>query len=110
MSEKYYGERFRPLVDRDKYKRMEELYELEQNSKGEVGKKRFMTAGRHLVLGCMHVPFHNKRMLISILELLADKKFVGMHLIGDYLDLNTFSSHDRGRFPAIPGRMSTLGR
>lgn len=30
-------------------------------------------------------------------------KFVGLHILGDYLDLNTFSSHDSRKFAAIPG-------
>ena len=100
-----HNDEIRPRISEAKFRRMQELYDLEQNSKGEVGKKRFMTEGRHLVLGCMHVPFHNKRMLDSVVRLLEDyeDEFSGLHLIGDFMDLNTFSSHDRGKFPAIKG-------
>jgi len=61
--------------------------------------------GMHIVLGCNHVPFHNKRMHDGIKELMQDYKndIKGFHLIGDFLDLNTLSSHDKGRFTAVPG-------
>tara|TARA_R110000772_G_scaffold62137_2_gene139638 strand:+ start:1583 stop:2689 length:1107 start_codon:yes stop_codon:yes gene_type:complete len=61
--------------------------------------------GMHIVLGCNHVPFHNVRMHEGIKELLADYKseIKGFHLIGDFLDMNTLSSHDKGRFTAVPG-------
>jgi hypothetical protein len=61
--------------------------------------------GMHIVLGCNHVPFHNVRLNEGIKELLADykKDIKGFHLIGDFLDMNTLSSHDKGRFTAVPG-------
>ena len=61
--------------------------------------------GMHVVLGCNHVPFHNVRLNEGIKELLADykKDIKGFHLIGDFLDMNTLSSHDKGRFTAVPG-------
>jgi predicted phosphodiesterase len=59
--------------------------------------------GRYLVLGCWHVPFHNKILTDGVLSLMARTKFDGLILLGDFLDCNSLSSHDRGRFPAIPG-------
>ena len=47
--------------------------------------------GMHILLGCNHVPFHHK------------DNIKGFHLLGDFLDLNPLSSHDRGRFTAVPG-------
>jgi len=61
--------------------------------------------GMHVVLGCNHVPFHNVRMHEGIKELIKDykKEIKGFHLIGDFMDLNALSSHDKGRFTAVPG-------
>lgn len=61
--------------------------------------------GMHLILGCNHVPFHNKKLHKSIVNLLSERgnEFKGFHLIGDFVDLNPLSSHDKGRFTVIPG-------
>lgn len=61
--------------------------------------------GMHVVLGCNHVPFHNKTLHEGIRALLSDfkKDIKGFHLIGDFADLNTLSSHDKGKFTAVPG-------
>lgn len=65
--------------------------------------------GIHLVSGCNHVPFHNKEMLRGMLRLIQDldTKMAGLHLIGDFLDLNSLSAHDYGKVP-IQG--ITLGK
>lgn len=65
-------------------------------------KKGHPHEGTHLVLGCLHVPFTNQKILNSIYQLMSDKQFDGLHLIGDFLDMNTLSSHDKGRFTAVP--------
>ena len=61
--------------------------------------------GMHIVLGCWHVPFHNKTLHRGVRKLIEDykKEIKGFHLIGDFLDLNPLSSHDKGKFTAIPG-------
>jgi hypothetical protein len=61
--------------------------------------------GMHILLGCNHVPFHNKQLHRGIIELIKDfpELIKGFHLMGDFLDLNPLSSHDRGRFTAVPG-------
>jgi len=60
--------------------------------------------GMHILLGCNHVPFHNRQLHAGILELIKDfPKLKGFHLLGDFLDLNPLSSHDKGKFTAIPG-------
>jgi len=98
------NDEIRPRLSKEKFRIMQELYDEEIKKNGEIGKKRFMTEGRHLILPCMHIPFHNKRMLSSILNLISiDIDFVGLHIIGDFVDLNTFSSHDKGKFPAQSG-------
>ena len=71
----------------------------------EVVNNYFYKEGLHLVLGCWHVPFHNTKLTNNVLKLIEENKedIVGFHLIGDFLDLNTLSSHDTGNFPVISG-------
>tara|TARA_R110000822_G_scaffold227017_1_gene359638 strand:+ start:11151 stop:12233 length:1083 start_codon:yes stop_codon:yes gene_type:complete len=61
--------------------------------------------GMHIILGCNHVPFHHVQLHEGIKALIVDykKDVKGFHLIGDFMDINTLSSHDKGRFTAIPG-------
>lgn len=59
--------------------------------------------GMHIMLGCSHVPFENKIMHSGIKNLIKDysEQIKGFHLMGDFLDLNSLSSHDKGKFTAI---------
>lgn len=61
--------------------------------------------GMHLLMGCQHVPFHHAGLHSSVINLLKDRgqEFKGLHLMGDFLDINPLSSHDKGRFTVIPG-------
>lgn len=93
--------------------RNEELFkEFLEWKKGKVtsytkpkAKKKFTKEGLHILLGCIHVPFENKKLMSSIQEMIIDNKedISGFHLIGDFLDLNTLSFYDRGKFPVIKG-------
>lgn len=69
----------------------------------EEKKSKFTTPGTYLLLGCVHVPGHNHAMLEGILKLIPEIKPQGLILMGDFLDLNSLSGHDRGRFTAIKG-------
>tara|TARA_R110000851_G_scaffold57420_2_gene133760 strand:+ start:5995 stop:7065 length:1071 start_codon:yes stop_codon:yes gene_type:complete len=62
-------------------------------------------AGMHILLGCNHVPFHHVQLHKGIINLIKDNAHLikGFHLLGDFLDLNPLSSHDKGKFTAIPG-------
>jgi len=51
--------------------------------------------GLYVILGCMHVPFHNKKFFDSILEYIYDVKPQGLILLGDFVDLHSLSSYDR---------------
>ena len=55
----------------------------------------------HIVLGCVHAPFHNAKMMDGVVKLINKYKdqLAGFHLIGDFLDLNSLSAHDVGRSP-----------
>ena len=53
------------------------------------------------VIGCLHAPFHNKKVWYNVLKLAKDleKKLQGIYLIEDILDLNSVSFHERGQYP-----------
>ncbi len=61
--------------------------------------------GMHIMIGCNHVPFENKALHKGLLKLIQDykHKIKGFHLLGDFLDMNSLSSHDKGKFTALPG-------
>ena len=61
--------------------------------------------GMHIMLGCNHVPFHDVKLHKGIYRLIKNHKHLvkGFHLMGDFMDLNSLSSHDKGRFTAVPG-------
>lgn len=59
----------------------------------------------HVVIGCCHIPFHDKKLMEAFIEFLGDNatEIASLNIIGDFLDLNTLSSHDKGKFTAIKG-------
>lgn len=59
--------------------------------------------GTYVVLGCMHAPFCNEQMLSGIIQMINDTQPDGLILAGDFLDCNSLSGHDRGKFTVIPG-------
>ena len=76
---------------------------MERENKREVVINNLpkMQDGQYLVLGCVHAPFINKEFWKSILKF-ADKNkknIKGLIFNGDFLDLHSLSSHDRGRLP-----------
>ena len=74
------------------------------NPSETVSSNKFTKPGLHVVLGCVHAPWHNQVLMDGFIELLSDLKeqIVGFHIIGDFLDLNSLSSHERGKKP-LPG-------
>lgn len=60
--------------------------------------------GTYLAMGCTHCPWHNKQMFQALYRYLKKEKIElqGLILGGDILDLNSLSSHDKGKI-AIPG-------
>ena len=55
----------------------------------------------NIVLGCLHAPFHSKTLWYGVLKLVKDLQphLQGIYLIGDILDLNSFSGHESGKYP-----------
>lgn len=52
-------------------------------------------------IGCAHAPFHNKKQFNSTFKFLQKEgiKLQGLVLNGDFLDMNSLSSHDKGQMP-----------
>lgn len=68
-----------------------------------------MTRNIELVIGCIHAPFHNKKLWYGILKLIKDLPLAGISLIGDILDLNSLAFQERGKTPIIvDGKPLTL--
>lgn len=58
-------------------------------------------SGTYLKIGCAHAPFHNKKQFNTTYKFLQKEgiKLQGLILNGDFLDLNSLSSHDKGQMP-----------
>lgn len=78
---------------------------VETSEKIYKKKNKFTTPGMYVVLGCTHVPGENKAMFKGVCDLIKDYRsdIKGLMLIGDFLDMNSLSSHDIGSFTALPG-------
>ena len=68
---------------------------------GEQGESKV-----YIVLGCVHIPFENKRMVSSILNYVSQNKVDGVVLAGDILDMRSLSKYDIGR--NLPDEAATL--
>lgn len=73
-------------------------------SKPTIKGQKYLTPGMYIVIGCVHAPFHLQPAFKAVEQLLHDNRseIVGLVLDGDFTDINSLSSHDKGRKP-IPG-------
>lgn len=64
-------------------------------------KQHKISEGIHLVIGCLHVPFENKKIVKALGNFIKDyeNQIAGFHIIGDFLDLRSLSFHDKGKIP-----------
>jgi hypothetical protein len=61
------------------------------------------TPGTYYITGCAHVPWHNKAMYNSVFTYLTKEvELQGLILAGDIADINSLSSHDKGKI-SLPG-------
>jgi len=67
--------------------------------KDSKNEQRDFLPGTYILMGCIHVPFHNAAFVGAALNLIRDIKPDGLLLCGDYLDMNSLSSHDIGKKP-----------
>jgi hypothetical protein len=59
------------------------------------------TPGTYLIIGCAHAPWHNKKQFNATYKFLVKEgiNLQGIILAGDFLDINSLSSHDKGQMP-----------
>lgn len=54
----------------------------------------------HILLPCVHAPFHNKKLFDSFFKYAKDiKNIKSLCILGDFLDMNSLSAHDKGKIP-----------
>jgi len=65
--------------------------------------RKLTTPGLYFIFGCVHAPFHKKDAFKAVFQLLKDNResIVGVVLAGDFLDMNSLSSHDKGKKPLM---------
>lgn len=87
-------------IEKDLTDEYREFLEWKKSREPKV-KNDYRTPGKYIILGCVHAPFHRKDMMKGVIKLLKDNKdsIKGFILAGDFLDLNSLSSHDRGKKP-----------
>lgn len=51
----------------------------------------------YIVLGCLHIPFHNQSLLKGVVDLMSTYKYDGIILAGDVLDMGALSDYERGK-------------
>ena len=76
--------KFRPRLSKQRYDRL---------LKNEQG----LDTENYLVLGCVHVPFHNRALLEKVVQLSKDINISGIVLAGDFLDCNALGEYERGK-------------
>lgn len=60
--------------------------------------KHRLTPGTYYITGCAHAPWQNKKMYNSVFNYLdKEVELQGLILAGDIVDLNSLSSHDKGK-------------
>ena len=57
-------------------------------------KQSFIPEGKHLCISDLHIPFVNQKLLLKIVKVLQDNNFVGLHVLGDFLDMSSLSKYD----------------
>tara|TARA_R110000796_G_scaffold43634_4_gene107189 strand:- start:8996 stop:10066 length:1071 start_codon:yes stop_codon:yes gene_type:complete len=92
------------LIDKG---RIEEAIDLLTRVEKETDKPSYSTSkfadGNYVVLGCTHLPFHNKKMWTATCKLISEmENLKGIILAGDNLDMHSISRHSKGKI-RLPG-------
>ncbi|MBR1146666.1 metallophosphoesterase [Bradyrhizobium sp. AUGA SZCCT0431] len=62
------------------------------------------TIKRWLVLTDIHAPYEDKRSLAAVEKLMADLRFDGYLNLGDFIDFDCISSHNKNNLRAVEGK------
>jgi hypothetical protein len=78
---------------------MEKQYRprLSETENQKLKRIRSGNSETHIVIGCVHAPYHNEDMMFSIMGLMSyfGKELDGLHLIGDIQDMRSISRHNK---------------
>jgi predicted phosphodiesterase len=96
IGERWEAEEVNPILEKKETK-------IEELITGPGVPLKIDRPGAYLVLGCVHAPFHNKAIMDGIGRLMGDTKFDGLIINGDFVDCNSLSGHDKGKFTVVPG-------
>ena len=82
--------------------KIDEAIDVLNRVKKESSKPSYTTSkfedGNYVVLGCSHLPFHNKAMWAATCKLISDmQNLKGIILAGDILDMHSISRHSKGK-------------
>ena len=72
----------RPRLNKEQLKVVQEM-----KGQGEIRS--------YLLIGCLHVPFHNKYIMDGIYKLMDCRQFDGIIIGGDFLDMGALSSYEK---------------
>ena len=67
---------------------------LEQEFTKATYQQHTIPEGKHLCISDLHIPFVNQNILLKIVKMLQDNTFVGLHILGDFLDMSSLSKYD----------------
>jgi hypothetical protein len=83
------------VTPEDREEAIKILRDKRKNSSFKVPKPKKGKYKSYVVLGCLHIPFHNKAIFKAILNLIHDLRptLGGIILNGDFLDLMSLSGH-----------------
>jgi predicted phosphodiesterase len=72
---------------------------FKQDLKLRTVSDRITDDGMYIILPCVHAPFHNEKLTFALLRVIQDikDKVSGIVILGDFVDLHSLSSHDRGK-------------
>ena len=63
----------------------------------EIKRNQEPKTGRYLVIGCVHVPFNNKKLTQGLFDLMKDVNYKGIIIAGDFLDMGALSTYEKGK-------------
>lgn len=66
----------------------------EANSCSQITNTSINSKGYHLILGCVHSPFYNKKVMNKVINLTKDVQFKSVSFIGDLTDMTSLSKYD----------------
>src|SRR5210317_1144842 len=82
--------KFEYYKDRDS-KRVAEMFGISESTLTQYLQAPLRTK-KYIILSDIHVPFHNKVLVNKVIELCHRKRFDGLILNGDFLDLYSIAS------------------